>query len=229
VCACVGWVVCMCVGKCVCVCVGWLVGWDMCGCVGVRVCVGCFETPPATIAIHECKIVDPIGFYYNKKYNVVIVHAISSPSGIEWQCADLVLQLAKDLNAKEVITLEGVGSADSEKTKGFWFKVGKDGKEVEKTGVECLGEGVIVGVTAALMLKTHLPLTCMFAETHSRLPDAKAAAKVVEILDKYLNLKVDYAPLLKQAEEFESKLKNIMEQSSKAEDLRKKKQIRYVG
>ncbi len=188
-----------------------------------------FEVPPATVAIHECVMVDPIGIYYNKKHNLVIIHAISSPSGIEWQCADLVLNVCKELQAKELITIEGVGSADKAETRGFWFKVGKDGKGIEKTGFECLGEGIIVGVTAALMMKTHLPLVCTFAETHSRLPDSKAAAKTIEIIDKYLSLGVDYSPLLKQAEEFEKKLKTIMTQAGKAEDLRKKKQLRYVG
>ena len=187
-----------------------------------------FEIPPATIAIHECKMVDPISIYYNKKHNLVIIHSISSPMGIEWKCADLVLNVCKQLDAKELITLEGVGSTEKEETRGFWFTVG-DSKKIGKLGYECLGEGIIVGVTAALMMKSHLPLSCMFAETHSKLPDAKAAAKIIEILDKHLKLGIDYSPLLKQAEEFEKKLRGMMEQTSKAEDLAKKKKLRYVG
>ncbi|MBU1854202.1 MAG: PAC2 family protein, partial [Nanoarchaeota archaeon] len=70
---------------------------------------------------------------------------------------------------------------------------------------------------------------CIFAETHSALPDSKAAAKVIEVLDKYLGLKVDYKPLLKQAEEFENKLKNMIQQTSKTTEESDKKYMSYLG
>ena len=41
-----------------------------------------FEDLPATIAIHTEKVVDPIGIYYSKKHNLVIIHSISGALGI---------------------------------------------------------------------------------------------------------------------------------------------------
>lgn len=190
-----------------------------------------FEDPPAMVAIHECKVVDPIGIYYNKKYNLVIVHAISSATGLEWAAADLVLELCKQLEAKEIISIEGVGSAEIGATpQAFYFTYDPTtAKGIEKIGYSCIGEGIIVGVTSALLLKSKMPVTCFFAETQSSMPDSKAAAKVVEALDKYLGLKVDYMPLLKQAEEFEKKLKSILQQHVKAEDAKQKKKFTYIG
>ena len=45
-----------------------------------------------------------------------------------------------------------------------------------------------MGITSALMVTTKetLPLTCFFAEAHTNMPDSKAAAKVIETLDKYI-------------------------------------------
>ena len=45
-----------------------------------------------------------------------------------------------------------------------------------------------MGVSGALLLKAEVPLSCFFAETHSSLPDSRAAAKIIEVLDKYLYL-----------------------------------------
>jgi len=188
---------------------------------------------PSMIAIHECKLVDPIGIYYNKQYNLVIIHAITSAAGQEWRAADLILDVCKQTSAKELITIEGVGSAEGkEETESNAFYFSKDtptSKKLEKMGHHCLNEGIIVGSTAAILLKSHLKTTCMFAETHTKMPDSKAAAKIIELIDNYLGLKVDYKPLLKQAEEFEKKLKQIVTQGSKAQNLQQKKKFAYIG
>jgi len=79
------------------------------------------------------------------------------------------------------------------------------------------------------LLKAKCPMSAIFVETHSQLPDSKAAAKIIEILDKYLNLKVDYKPLLAKAEQFEDKLKTIVQQKNQAEEQKEKKELSYFG
>ena len=64
-----------------------------------------FENMPATIAIHGGKVVDPVGIFYNKKYNLIIVHSILTTQNIEWAVADLIEDLAKQTNAKEIINI----------------------------------------------------------------------------------------------------------------------------
>jgi uncharacterized protein len=189
-----------------------------------------FEDPPATLAVHGDKVIDPIGIFYNKEYNLVIVHAITSAQGMEFKAADLILELCKQINASQIITIEGVGSSEVGETRGFFYTDHSGLKKtMEKLGIDCLGEGIIMGVTAALIMKTKLPVLSLFAETHSKLPDSKAAAKTVEILDKLLDLNVNYVPLLKQAEEFEKKLKGMLEQTMKAKEMKEQKQVRYIG
>ena len=61
-----------------------------------------FDELPATIAIHAGKIVDPIGIFYNKKFNIVIIHAILTTNNIEWKIAELIEDLAKQTSAKEI-------------------------------------------------------------------------------------------------------------------------------
>ncbi|MBW2966637.1 PAC2 family protein, partial [Candidatus Woesearchaeota archaeon] len=170
--------------------------------------------------------------FYNKKYNLVIVHAISSPVGSEWKLGRNIIELANQLNAKEIISLEGIGSTKpSEKTRAF-YHTSSSAKEKKLSKIaEPLKEGIIMGLTGVLMLKAEkkIPISCIFAEAHSELPDSKAAAKVIEILNSYIGLKLDPKPLIKQAEKFEEKLKQLLTQTRDMSEEQKKKKLSYVG
>lgn len=189
------------------------------------------EELPATVVIHEGNLVHPIGIYYNKKHNLVLVHAITGTDGTEWLLADVVAEIAEQVKAKEILTLEGVGTAtEVEEPSSFFYTNSKDAKKkLKESKIKPLNEGIIMGVTAALLLKTKKPITAFFADTHSNLPDSRAAAKIIEALDFYLGMDVKTEPLLETAEKFEEKLKGLLSQSEQAKDQIKKKQLSYVG
>lgn len=187
---------------------------------------------PAMVAIHEGSLVQPLGVFYDKKTNIVILHAVIPPSGIEWELSEALVKLFKELKAKEIIGIEGVGSPVPTETSNVFYYTNQEAKKklFEKIGIEQLKEGIILGVTGSLLLETeNVPLTCLFAETASSLPDSKAAAKVIEVLDKYVGLKIDYEPLMKQAEKFEAKIRKMIEHSAVMTEEQKKKRLSYVG
>jgi uncharacterized protein len=186
---------------------------------------------PATVAVHESKIVQPIGLHYNEEYNIIIVHGITMTKGVEWKIADAISQMAKELEAWEIISLEGVGSTEEkEDPETYYFCTHKDREErVRKACSKPLKEGIIMGVTSALLVKSDIPMTCFFAESHANIPDSKAAARIIETLDKYLGLKVDYKPLIKQAIDFENKVKSLIEKSAEAEKEAEKRTLSYFG
>ncbi len=197
-----------------------------------------FEETPATIAIHESKIINPVTIYYNKKYNIIVVHSITAVQGLEWKAADLIIDIAKQTNAKEIIGLEGVGSAKEAQGQDdhpeehrifFYTNNPANAEKVRKTGAEELKESIIMGITAAILLKTNIKTTVLFAQVHSNLPDSKAAAKLIEVLDKYMKLKVDYRPLIKMAEQLEGKLKKLISESQELTKQQKAKQLDYMG
>lgn len=191
-----------------------------------------FEELPPMVAIHEGKAVDPIGIFYNKEHNIVIIYGITMGIGIEGKISNAVLEIARQLQAKEIISIEGIGStAPSGETKAFHYTSDlQRNKRLIATGSLPLKEGIIVGVTGMLILNAKdIPMTAIFAEAHSRLPDSKAAAKTIEILDKYLNLKVDYTPLIVQAERFEEKLKDIIEKAKSIAQAKRRRRLSYVG
>jgi len=185
------------------------------------------EEVPPVIAIHQGKVVEPLGIFYNKKYNLIILHALTSVAGIEWKLGDEICKIINDLNAKEIISLEGIGSSSLESPKVYYYSNKKDG--LKKLGVLNLNEGIIIGVTGSLLLKGCTNHICFFAETHSTMPDSKAAAKIIEVLDRHLGLKVDYKPLMEKAVKFEGKIKELLEKREKASKFKERKELTYLG
>lgn len=186
-----------------------------------------YDDLPAMAAIHKGKLINPMAVHYSKKYNLVILQTILNPKGKEWDIADAIIEMAKKLKAKKIVSIEGVGSpqaAGGEAMNLFYY----GDEKLKAAGLKPIDESIVVGVTSSIMLR-YPNAVCLFAETQSALPDSKAAAKVIEALDHYLNLKVDTKPLLKQAEDFENKLKGLMQQTSKTVQDSDKKYMSYLG
>ena len=177
------------------------------------------------VAIHKSSMVNPMAVWHVPGKNIVILHTILNVKGYEWEIADEIMKMAKKMNAKEILGIEGVATDDlSNDVKVYYY----GDKKLESAGALPVKESIIMGVSASLMLR-YKNVNCLFAAAHSQLPDSKAAAKIIEILDKYLGLKVDYQPLLKQAEEFENKIRTIIQQSNKTMKEADKKTMSYLG
>ena len=185
------------------------------------------EELPPVVAIHQGRVIEPLGIFYDKKYNLVILHALTSINNIEWQLETQISKLMVELKPKKVITIEGIGNAESQTPNIYYLSRGKD--DSKKLNLPQLKEGIIIGISGALLLKNYDNLLTLFAETKSALPDSRAAAKVIEILDKYLNLKVDYKPLLEKAANFENKIKSIMANKEKVSAAKENQELTYLG
>ncbi len=185
------------------------------------------EELPPVVAVHQGKVIEPLGIFYDKKYNLVILHALTSINNIEWQLEVQISNLINELKAKQIVTIEGIGNPESTNPNVYYLNKGRD--DIKKLNMQPLKEGIVIGVTGSLLLKNRDNLLALFAETHSALPDSRAAAKIIEILDKYLNLKIDYKPLLEKAAKFESKIKTIMENKEKVSAAKENKELTYLG
>ncbi|MFH1592264.1 MAG: PAC2 family protein [Candidatus Woesearchaeota archaeon] len=188
------------------------------------------EEVPPMVAVQKGRIIEPIGIFYAKKYNLIILNAITSVTGFEWEIAKQVVGLGKMLKAKEIVCIEGIGSATEENNMYYLTNKEKNVSKLEKkTGLGRLKDGIIMGVTGAMVLHKTILTNCFFVETHSNLPDSRAAAKIIEILDKYIGLKLDPKPLIAQAENFETKIKDLVEKSKSAGQMKQQKELSYLG
>lgn len=183
-------------------------------------------------AIHKTQLIYPLEIFYDKKTNIILVQAVTPVDGLEWEIADTLIRLAKELKAKEMISLEGVASTAQIKDPQVFFYSNREEKKktMQSMKVKPLDEGIIIGVTGAVLMKMkETPLSCFFVETHSELPDNKGAAKLIETLDKYLGLTIDTKPLLQKAKEFEEKLKDLFTKLAEVKIEKEKKHLSYMG
>lgn len=181
------------------------------------------------IAIHKGQIIEPFGIFYSEKENIVIVRAISPVKDIEWELTECLIKFFEGIKAKEFISIEGISSDGKEpEPEAFYYSNQKvRSNRFESFEIKKLEEGIIMGVTASLLAKMP-ETTFVFAEAMADLPDSRAAAKVIEVLDQYLDLDVDYKPLLKKAQGFESKIKEILTKGAVASKDKIKKES-YFG
>jgi uncharacterized protein len=188
------------------------------------------ENVQPMVAVHSGHVVQPLEIYYVKEKNLVIVHALTDIRGLEYELSAALLELYKILQAKEIISLEGILGQSKEMNAYYYCNHALAQKKFTKAQASPLKEGIVMGVTAALLMKGRkLNTTGIFVETHSKLPDSRSAAKVIELLDIYLDLKVDYKPLEEAAQEFEKKLKGYVEGMQEVAKKTDKKAVNYLG
>ncbi|MDP1729058.1 MAG: PAC2 family protein [archaeon] len=181
--------------------------------------------------IHDSKVIEPLEIYYAKKENIVILRTMTNVSGAEWEIAKIVKELAEKLKAKEIISIEGISAPEKSTNKSkVFFYTNQDIKKFEKIKLDVLKDGIVMGVTGVLLLNSEkLPISCLFAEANPGLPDSRAAGEIIKVLDDYLDLKIDYKPLLKTAEEVQDKLKTILSKIKESTCQKQKSDLSYLG
>ena len=100
-------------------------------------------------------------------------------------------------------TLLGIGATD-------WAV-----DQLKEMGIPLLEAGMVAGMSGVLLgegRRRKLNMMCIMAEAVGGIPDARAAARVIEKLNKLLpTMELDTEPLLEEAERIEAQIKVMME------------------
>ncbi len=188
------------------------------------------ENMPPIVAIHNREIVQPFGIFYSENKNILLIHGLTMAKGFEWDLSDNIIELCNKTNTQHMISIEGVPARTQSPKTYFYTTSKKYKKNLEELGAKPLENGIVLGVTSSLLIKNEkVPQTCLFVETHMGLPDSKSAALIVKDLNKILELNVDVKPLINKAQEFEKKLKKILSSAKNASDVKRQKEMNYVG
>jgi len=140
-----------------------------------------------------------------------------APSGATMSAEDMDANGAENHN----VELFGVGSTDPAR------------KLLEDHHIAMFQEGVITGVAGVLLnegKRRDFNVISLLAEAHSNYPDARAAAKIIEVLDRLvLNIHIDPKPLYKEAEQIELQIKSIRSQAKTSKVMKAPPQPRMYG
>jgi uncharacterized protein len=127
-----------------------------------------------------------------------------------------------DIEAKiKGLELYGVGSTPGAR------------KLIEDHDIQPFLEGVITGVAGVLLnegKRRDFDVISLLAEAHSNYPDARAAARIIEVLDRLvLNIHIDSKPLYKEAEAIEFQIKSIRSQAKASKVMKAPPSPRMYG
>lgn len=135
--------------------------------------------------------------------------------------SDSILEWAEEKKCRYVIGLEGTHAENSPKDDASEIigVISTDSLQsvLKEYDIKQSKEGMITGVMGVMLYSAALrnqDLMCLLASAHAKFPDSRAAAYLVEKLDRMLpGIKIDTKPLFEEAEDIEKLIRKHMKQS----------------
>ena len=121
-------------------------------------------------------------------------------------------------NSKEIITFNSAVVREKRNPAAAVANSTESLNKLKDKNIPILKMGNLNGISGTLLTQTaikNIPGTCILAETLTQYPDPRAAAEVVQSLNKLIDIDIDYEPLVQEAENIESRLKKLAEEFKK--------------
>jgi uncharacterized protein len=181
---------------------------------------------PPTSMVYASKPKFPARIYGSSEHKIALFLSEFTPSvELNRPIAKTLFGWAKEQQCNRFICMEGLPTKSMNRAEGEGtrdinvFGVGSTDdarKELKKAKIEQLEAGMIYGVSGVLLNEGRwedFDVITLLAEAFEEIPDALAAAKILESLDKLMpNIKIDTKPLLEQSRKFEEHLRGLRKQ-----------------
>ncbi|HDJ27472.1 MAG TPA: proteasome assembly chaperone family protein [Aciduliprofundum sp.] len=185
---------------------------------GLRL-AGLVDSPdfPSVAVILGSEVLTPMRIYGGRvgdRPMAVLVSDFSPPPPLVRPVGGRILEWAREKGVDLIVSPEGVVSA-SEEVRVYGVASTDRVRGILKAysdKVQSFGEGLISGMAGYLLLegrKRGLDVMVLLADANPNLPDARAAARILEVLNLMLNMGIELEPLLKEAQAIEAKLSEI--------------------
>ena len=168
------------------------------------------EFPPLAvlykgIAIHPFRIYSTDGI-------VLFLSDFIIPPTVSYDMSNAIVDWMERNNSKELITFNSMVVMEKSDSVAAAANSEDALKRLGDLDLPILPFGNVNGLSGSLLTRTatkDIPASCLFAEVLNQYPDPRAAASLVNVLNKMLNIKVNAEPLLKEADEIEDRLKEL--------------------
>ena len=167
---------------------------------------------PTVALVRDGQPMNPVRIYAGPKVDdrdqiVVFISEFQPPPNLIVGPEGLIVDAREDEGDRQV-EVYGIGSTD------------KAMDMIRRNDITVFEEGVITGVAGVLLnegRKRDFDVITLLSEAHPDYPDARAAARAIEIIDKLLlHTELDARPLYEEAERIEMQLKSIHHQTEVA-------------
>jgi len=157
------------------------------------------------IAIHPFRI-------YSSDGIVLFLSDFIVPPTVSYDMSKAIVDWMERNNSKELITFNSMVVMEKSGAVAGAANSGDALKRLGEIELPILPFGNVNGLSGSLLTRTatkNIPSSCLFAEVLNQYPDPRAAASIVNVLNKMLDIDVDAEPLIKEAEEIEERLKEL--------------------
>ncbi len=185
---------------------------------------------PSLALVRNWEPLNPVRIYAGNispdKKIAVFVSEFQLPAPITKPLASLILDWMDEKRAELIITPEGL-IIEERKEKVDVYGVASTDYASKKIPEEVIKfeEGVITGVSGVLLTegkKRERDVIALLAEAHPDYPDARAAGRIVEIMNTMLgSVKIDPQPLYEEAKKIEQNLSEIRKKASQVKQVPK--------
>ena len=191
---------------------------------------------PTVSLVKNGRPMNPVRIYSGQKKGTedqiaVFISEFQPPPNLIKLIASTMIDWAEDQKCKLLVCPEGLivdrklkenETVETESVYGVGSTEGVTGV-LKKNEIAIFEEGVITGVAGVLLnegKKREFDVITLLSEAHPDYPDARAAARVIEAIDKILlHTQLDARPLYEEAERIEMQLKAIHKQAAAKKPL----------
>lgn len=191
-----------------------------------QICALDSEAFPPTSMIYAKKPKFPARIYASSKYKIGVFLAEFTPlPNLHRPIAKKLMEWCKEQKCNKIIATEGLPLKMECKTtdkKNIQTKIHGIGstdrarKELAGLKIDQLEAGMIYGVSGVLLNEgrwNNFDVIALLADACPDIPDALAAAKIIEAIDKLLpDIKIESKPLYERAKKFEQQIINLRKQ-----------------
>lgn len=159
------------------------------------------------VAIHPFRIYEADGI-------VLFLSDFIVPPNVVYDMTNAIVDWMDKNKSKELITFNSMIVREKTQSAAGAANSPEALKRLADMELPILPFGNLNGLSGTLLTRCaakNIPGSCLFAEILNPYPDPRAAAGVIGTLNKMLNIEIDPEPLLKEAEEIESRLKKLAE------------------
>lgn len=194
--------------------------------------IGVMEHPdfPSLSVVHNGEPLAPVRIYGGQRKGkgngkgepiVVFVSEFQPAQQLVRPIARAILEWGRRKKCKVVVSpeglvLEGEGE-DGDDVEVYGVGSGKVSQAlIKEARIRPFKEGIITGVSGVLLnvgKRESFEVVSLLAEAHPNYPDARSAARVIEVFARLLHLELDVGPLLREAEGFEAQIKALHKQA----------------
>lgn len=201
--------------------------------------IGIMDSPqfPTVSLIRDATPLSPVRIYAGDKgpkgdQIVAFISEFQAPPNLIRPISRTLVDWAIEQRCRMIVSPEGLvvdpEIKDSADISDMVFGIASTPRAREllkENGISQFEEGVISGVAGVLLnegRKRDFDVLTLLAEAHPDFPDAKAAALVLEAIDRILlGIEFDAKPLFEEAQRIEQHIKEIQKQAVVKKDERK--------